>query len=108
MNEKALSLQWQIMKDMNEGMYEATTAWRIAISGNENTIFTPKEKQLLILAMCCAIRHYPGVKAHTGHALKEGATKEEVFGVAALSMIIGGCPSYGESVKIIEEVCNKP
>ena len=107
MVEKALPLQWQIMKDMNENMHEATTAWRNAVSGGGNTIFTAKEKQLLILAMCCATRHYPGVKAHAGHALREGATKEELFGVAALSMIIGGCPSYGESVKIINEVCGQ-
>ena len=105
MSEQKLPIHWQIMKDMDKQMYEMTAAWRTAVSGNGNKIFTAKEKQLLILAMCCATRHYPGVKAHSRHALREGATKEELFGVAALSMIIGGCPSYGESIKIILGIC---
>ncbi|MDL2263854.1 carboxymuconolactone decarboxylase family protein [Synergistaceae bacterium OttesenSCG-928-I11] len=101
---KPMPKHWQIMKEMNEEMNEKTAAWRDAVSGSGNTTFTPKEKQLIILAMCCAIRHLNGVKAHAGHAMKAGATKEELFAVAALSMIIGGCPSYGESIKVIEEV----
>lgn len=102
MSSISIPNHWEIMEENDQEMFDKTLGWRQAISGNP--VLTDRERQLILLGMACAIRHLNGVKAHAGHALKAGATKEEIFATVALSMIMGGCPSYGESVKMIVDL----
>lgn len=98
--DKALS-HWEIMQKMAPVLSEKTVAWRKELFNNN--VFSVKETQLITLAVCCATRHLPGVKVHAQLAAEAGASKDELFMTAALSMIVGGVVSYGDSVKAMKE-----
>lgn len=53
-----------------------------------------KYKELLIVAMDCAVHNYWGVEAHTRAAVKNGATIEEVTEAMVLSIMVLGMPNY--------------
>jgi AhpD family alkylhydroperoxidase len=53
-----------------------------------------KYKELLIVAMDCAVHNYWGVEAHTRAAVKNGATVEEVTEAMVLSIMVLGMPNY--------------
>lgn len=53
-----------------------------------------KYKELLVVAMDCAVHNYWGVEAHTRAAVKNGATMEEVSEAMALSILVLGMPNY--------------
>jgi len=97
-----LPIHWAIMKQMNEELYQKATDWRVCLFKNE--VIPPKYKELMMVAMFCAIRNGVGVKTHAQFALAKGATKEEIFATVAQSMLVGGVPGYREAIVAIQDL----
>ncbi|MBJ7593804.1 MAG: carboxymuconolactone decarboxylase family protein [Candidatus Dormibacteraeota bacterium] len=80
--------------------------WRLHVL--EQGVIPLKQKELMMVAMCAVARFLPGLRIHAERALEQGATAQELFETCALSQLIGGVPSYRESVLIVEELVQTP
>ena len=96
-----LPFQWAIMKQMNPELYTKCSEWRQCLFKNE--VIPPKYKELMMVAMFCAIRNGIGAKTHAKFAVAKGATKEELFATVAQSMLVGGVPGYREAMSAMQE-----
>ena len=98
---KELPLHWAIMKEMNEELYRKASEWRLCLFNNE--VIPRKYKELMMVAMFCAIRNGAGAKTHGKNAIEAGATKEELFATVAQGMLVGGVPGYREAITALQE-----
>ena len=65
------------------------------------TIFLSKKKIYFVLDH---IHDKEAIRAHAERALHFGATKKELFEVAAISYLVGGVPSYRDTALTLKEV----
>jgi 4-carboxymuconolactone decarboxylase len=100
--EKKQAYHWRLMKQENPELYTKVQAWRNELSDND--VIPPKYKQLIMLAMACALRYERGIRTHGRMALEAGATREELYATVAQSMTIGGIPAYRTGCDVLEEI----
>ena len=93
---------WKVMEEYDLPMLEKIEPWREHLF--HEGVLPRKTKELVIMAMAVQARFLPGVKIHAGYAMDQGATEAEIFEVCALSLLIGGVPSYRESVLTVKEL----
>jgi len=100
--KRALNPHWLVMQKYDEEMLGKCTEWRESIMAHE--AIPVKYKELIMVSMCSVIRFEAGIKVHAQYAIEEGATKDELFGAIALSLLIGGVPAYREGVMTLNEI----
>lgn len=93
---------WKVMERYEPELLEKLEPWREQMF--EGGVLTRREKELVIMAMAAQARFLPGVVIHAERALDHGATAKELVEVCALSLLIGGVPSYRESVLAVDEM----
>lgn len=93
---------WDMMKEFDPGMYEKMMAYREHMY--ENLEMDKKMIEMLIMGMCTIIHDKEAIRAHAERALHFGATKKELFEVAAISYLVGGVPSYRDTALTLKEV----
>ncbi len=86
---------WQMMKDKDPVLFEKVSAYRSHL--NDDQVIPRKYKELVMLAMCAALRFNGGTKAHMQAATQFGATKEEIWAIVAQSITVGGISAYWEA-----------
>ncbi len=93
---------WELMKAMNP---EQFAKWS-EFSGlaNLNDCIPAKYKELIFCAMAYVLHCKPATINHTMNAMEKcGATKEEVFSVLSLAMLMGGASAYRDACLNLEE-----
>lgn len=100
--DNKMPLHWAVMKEMGPELHDKAAAWRSHLT-NDQTI-PRKYKELMMVAMACAIRFTAGIKTHAEYAMANGATKEELFATIAQSMTIGGIPAYREGIHAVKDL----
>ncbi|MFX0198922.1 MAG: carboxymuconolactone decarboxylase family protein [Candidatus Hodarchaeota archaeon] len=93
---------WDMMKEFDQGMYEKMMVYREHMY--ENLEMDKKVIELLIMGMCSIIHDREAIRAHAERALYFGATKKELFEVAALSHLVGGVPSYRDTALTLKKL----
>lgn len=97
---------WQLMGEMNPEMLANCRAWMGEI--NKGETIPLKYQELISVGMAYVLRSEPAILTHTANAVeKYGATKQEIFTVLALAMMLGGVPAYRESCLALEEYLSK-
>jgi alkylhydroperoxidase/carboxymuconolactone decarboxylase family protein YurZ len=61
---------------------------------HDDGLLPEKTKELLFLAMCCAIRFSPGTRGHAEKALAHGATRQEIFRILEMAILTAGVAAY--------------
>jgi AhpD family alkylhydroperoxidase len=61
-----------------------------------------KVKELIGLAIAVVVRCEPCIAAHTGGALKAGATEAEIMEALSVSIVMGGGPAIGYAAHAVE------
>lgn len=106
MSEKRpMQPHWAAMKEFDAALYEKCVAWRDGITYNE--VIPLKQKEMMMLAMCCVLRFEAGLRTHVEYALAEGVTKEEMYAAASMAMLLGGIPAYRDGILIMNDVLAK-
>ncbi len=72
--KRPMQPHWVAMKAFDGDLYEKCAAWRDGITYNE--VIPLKQKEIMMVAMCCLIRFEAGLRTHVEYALAEGVTKE--------------------------------
>ncbi len=62
---------------------------------------TAREQQLITFAMMVAAGKKEAMGNHAGFALEEGATEDQLFGVALIALSMLGVPAYSEAIQAI-------
>jgi alkylhydroperoxidase/carboxymuconolactone decarboxylase family protein YurZ len=93
---------WSLMEEFDPILLAKMQPWREHLF--QEGILPRKTKELILTAMCAQARFLPGVAIHSEHALDAGATAQELYELCALGLLIGGVPSYRESVLTVAEV----
>ena len=96
------SYHWELMKEMNPEQYAKWTEFCGLV--NQHDCIPAKYKELMLCAMAYIRKSKPATITHTMNAMeKYGATKEEVFSVLGLAMMMGGAPVYREACLTLED-----
>lgn len=68
-----------------------------------------KHKELIALAIGCAVRCEPCISLHVKKCLDVGATKEEILDAASVAVMMQGGPSFTYLPKVLDalEACGK-
>lgn len=103
--QRPMQPHWAALKEINPEMYEKCIAWRDGIT--HDPIIPLREKELMMISMCCLIRFEAGLRTHVEYGLAEGLTKEEIYACASTAMLLGGIPVFRDSVLIINDVLAK-
>ena len=103
--KRPMQPHWAAMKEFDAALYEKCVEWRDAITYNE--VIPLKQKEMMMLAMCCVLRFEAGLRTHVEYALAEGVTKEEMYAAAAMAMLLGGIPAYRDGILIMNDVLAK-
>ena len=93
---------WDILKAYDPELSEKVAAWRGEYAKRE--VLPLKYQELMKLIMACTLRYSPAIKAHAEAAIKLGAAKEEIFETVALSMLMGGIPSFREGATVLKDM----
>jgi alkylhydroperoxidase/carboxymuconolactone decarboxylase family protein YurZ len=93
---------WQLMKDKDPVLFDKVSAYRTHL--NDDQVIPRKYKELVMLAMCAALRFNGGTKVHAQTAMQFGATKEEVWAIVAQSITVGGISAYWEAANTVKEL----
>jgi alkylhydroperoxidase/carboxymuconolactone decarboxylase family protein YurZ len=80
-----------------KGIYVDGTFGRDAALGR-------KEKELIMVGICCALRVQRGVRIHTDRALTMGATPRQVLEAMEVAAIPGGMPGLWLGVETLKEI----
>ena len=93
---------WEIMMQMDPELNEKTTAWRSQICA---TGAIPKKYvELIRVAMAASMRSAPTQRSHIQKAIQLGATKEEIFEMLSLVLMMCGIPAYREVCLNLEDI----
>lgn len=93
---------WELMKEMNPEQFARWTEFSNSV--NINDCIPAKYKELILCAMAYVKHCKPATITHTMNAMeKYGATKEEIFSVLGLAMMMGGAPAYRDACLNLEE-----
>ncbi len=103
--KRPMQPHWVAMKAFDGDLYEKCAAWRDGITYNE--VIPLKQKEIMMVAMCCLIRFEAGLRTHVEYALAEGVTKEELYAVASMAMLLGGVPAFRDGILVINDVLAK-
>jgi len=93
---------WDMMKEFDQGMYEKMMIFRQHMA--ENLEMDKKMIELVVMGMCSIIRDREAIRLHAERALYFGATKRELFEVAAISFLVGGVPSYRDTALTLKKL----
>jgi hypothetical protein len=63
-----------------------------------------KEKELIMVGICCALRVQRGVRIHADRALTMGATPRQVLEAMEVAAIPGGTPGHWLGVETLKEI----
>lgn len=63
-----------------------------------------KEKELIMVGICCALRVQRGVRIHADRALSLGATPKQVLEAIEVAAIPGGMPGLWLGAETLKEV----
>ncbi len=91
--KRPMQPHWVAMKAFDGDLYEKCAAWRDGITYNE--VIPLKQKEIMMVAMCCLIRFEAGLRTHVEYALAEGVTKEELYAAASMAMLSVVCRLSG-------------
>ena len=102
---RPMNPHWAAMKEFDPNLYEKCVAWRDGLTYNE--VIPLRQKELMMIAMCCLIRFESGIRTHVRYALAEGVTREELFAAASMTMLLGGIPAYRDGILFIKDELEK-
>lgn len=97
-----LITHWDVLKEYAPELGEKVNAWRSEYGKRD--VLPLKYQELMKLIAACTLRYSSTIKAHAAAAANLGATKEEIFETVALSMLIGGIPSFREGVTALKDM----
>lgn len=63
-----------------------------------------KTKELIMVAITCAMLRMRGIRVHIGRALKTGATPREILEAMEVAAIPGGMPGLWEGVETLRDI----
>jgi alkylhydroperoxidase/carboxymuconolactone decarboxylase family protein YurZ len=66
-----------------------------------------KEKELIMVGICCALRVQRGVRIHADRALTLGATPKQVLEAIEVAAIPGGMPGLWLGAETLKEVLER-
>lgn len=98
-----LTLAQQVLKEFEEGLAKAQEAMPKTIqayldlekySADNYGIFDAKTKELMMLAQGVRTPCKYCICIHTYNAIKEGATKEEIYEAASVAIPFGGAKTF--------------
>ena len=93
---------WELMKQCDPVLNEKTTQWRSQICA---TGAIPKKYvELIRVAMAAAMRSVPTQRSHIQKAIQNGASKEEIFEMLSLVLMMSGIPAYREVCLNLEDI----
>ena len=93
---------WKLMEQADPELNEKTKQLRSQICAHG--AIPKKYVELMRVAMAAMVRSVPTERAHIQHAIKNGATKEEVFEVLSLVLMWAGVPAYREVCLNLEDI----
>jgi alkylhydroperoxidase/carboxymuconolactone decarboxylase family protein YurZ len=97
-----LAFHWKLMSEVDPALYEKTSAWRAQVGSK--TRMTPKDFELVRVAVAMSLGGRLATRSHTEMALKKGATKEEIFEILSVVMMMGGIALYREACEAVEDL----
>ncbi len=93
---------WNLIRDLDPQCYEKFGDLREHI--HHGGAASEKTKELLFMAMCCALRFSPGTRGHAEKALAHGATAKEVFQVLEIALLVAGVAAYREAAATVQDL----
>jgi len=69
-------------------------------------VLPPKEQRLILVAVAVALQCDSCIAVHVAHAVKAGATREEIIAAGWLAVVMGGGPKLTYMKYVLAELAN--
>jgi len=93
---------WQLMGEMDKTLLEKWQSYAAAI--NREEVIPAKYQELIICGMAYVLKSEPATLTHTANAMEKfGASKDEIFTVLTLSLLLAGAHTYRQACLTLEE-----
>ena len=93
---------WDQMNALDPGLAERATGLRDYVFRGGR--LPQSTKELIYVGICCAMRLPVAIGIHARRALEYGASREEVYEAAAMSLPAAGIPAFREAVTLLRDL----
>ena len=95
---------YELIADMDPAYFEKLKGIYVDGTFGRDGALSRKEKELIMVGICCALRVQRGVQIHADRALTMGATPRQVLEAMEVAAIPGGMPGLWLGVETLKEV----
>jgi alkylhydroperoxidase/carboxymuconolactone decarboxylase family protein YurZ len=100
----AKNAAYELIADLDPEYFEKLKGIYVDGTFGRDGALGRKEKELIMVGICCALRAQRGVRIHTDRALTLGATPQQVLEAIEVAAIPGGMPGLWLGAETLKEV----
>jgi alkylhydroperoxidase/carboxymuconolactone decarboxylase family protein YurZ len=100
----AKNAAYELIADLDPEYFEKLKGIYVDGTFGRDGALGRKEKELIMVGICCALRVQRGVRIHADRALTLGATPKQVLEAIEVAAIPGGMPGLWLGAETLKEV----
>ena len=100
----AKNAAYELIADLDPEYFEKLKGIYVDGTFGRNGALGRKEKELIMVGICCALRVQRGVRIHADRALTLGASPKQVLEAIEVAAIPGGMPGLWLGAETLKEI----
>jgi alkylhydroperoxidase/carboxymuconolactone decarboxylase family protein YurZ len=103
----AKNAAYELIADLDPEYFDKLKGFYVDGTFGRDGALGRKEKELIMVGICCALRVQRGVRIHSDRALTLGATPKQVLEAMEVAAIPGGLPGLWLGAETLKEILDQ-